>query len=465
MSTDKSLTSMLAGLEKNGKYPMHMPGHKRNKALLHESFLPYGQDVTEIAGFDDLHDMKGVIGGIAQRAAELYGVRYAFPLVNGSSGGILAAVRALTRRGDHVILARNCHRSVYHAIELCGLVPEYIYPETDRRTGIALSITPDEVERAFERCPDATALILTSPTYEGVISDIESISKIAHKHSTRVILDAAHGAHCGLYCTDFFPECGIKYADIAITSLHKTMPSLTQTALALVNSDTARERLARQLSVFESSSPSYILLSSIERCIDITLAEGELLFDAWRLRFDGFEKKCQTVRELSFFRPTNAFALDRSKISVISSSGSALAEHMRACGIEPEMSSASYLLLMTSMFDTDKGFELTLDALKKTDKALLKTDDNGETLNVPRLRRAIEIFEATELEGKKLPLADAEGKLSLDYIMAYPPGIPLVVPGEILSREMIDCVTRLRADGVNVNGEIVSVANDSLVLI
>lgn len=178
----------------SGVYPFHMPGHKRNTALS-DGIMPYEIDLTEIDGFDNLHNAEGCILEVQNLAEKLYNVKKAFLLVNGATGGILSAVRAMTDRGDKVIVARNSHKSVYNALELCGLTPKYIVPKVDKEFGINCSITPSQAEKAIRENPDAKLLIITSPTYEGAVSDIKEISRIAHLHNVSVLVDEAHGAH------------------------------------------------------------------------------------------------------------------------------------------------------------------------------------------------------------------------------------------------------------------------------
>ena len=181
---------------------MHMPGHKRNVELLGND-LPYLIDLTEIDGADDLHDPEegGIIGSLCEKYASLYKARSAHPLVNGSTCGILAGIRTLTRPGDSVIVARNCHKSVWHDIELCRLDPTCILPPIIEEHGICGAITAEAVEDAFERSGGATCVILTSPTYEGVISDVPAIAEICKKHGAALFVDAAHGAHLGFRST------------------------------------------------------------------------------------------------------------------------------------------------------------------------------------------------------------------------------------------------------------------------
>ena len=338
-------------------YPFHMPGHKRNTALTGGDF-PYNRDITEIAGSDNLHDASGVILAECERAARLWGAARAHLLVNGSTCGILAAIRAYAGHDRGVVVARNCHKSVYHGIELCRLQPTYIYPAIDPESGICASITPAEVESALAKAPDAKLVIVTSPTYEGVISDIAGIAAVAHALGALLLVDAAHGAHL-IYQTESFPENAIKYADIAVTSLHKTMPALTQTALALVYNGELESDMAAAIDIFETSSPSYILLSSIDECIYVA-EQGAALFEEWSRRLGRFYSSLSSLENLKILPASKGmYALDRSKICLgferLSLDGRDFTARdfgraLRDGGFEPEMIAYNYAVLMTGCF-------------------------------------------------------------------------------------------------------------------
>ena len=204
----------------SGIYPLHMPGHKRRPGPC--PGLPYEWDVTEVEGTDDLHDARGILKEAMDRTAALYGADYTRYLVGGSTCGILAGIRAALRHGDRVAVARNCHKSVYHAIELCGLETVWILPETVPDYRICGSVSPEAVRCLLQTDPSIRAVILTSPTYEGVLSNIGAIAAHCHAHEIPLIVDEAHGAHLGLFSGTGFPagalSCG---ADLVIQSPHR----------------------------------------------------------------------------------------------------------------------------------------------------------------------------------------------------------------------------------------------------
>ena len=271
-----SLPARLEELSKSGQIPLHMPGHKRNEALaeyLHT--LGARLDITEITGFDDLHDAQGILRAAQERAAALWGVRKSWFLINGSTGGILAGIRALAPAGSRVLVARACHKSVFHALELCRLRPAFLQPQPVPGWSFAGPVNPESLAQGLARFPDAKLVILTSPTYEGLLSDLPALVKLAHDAGVPVLVDEAHGAHLGLYGA--FPAGAVAAgADLVIQSLHKTLPSLTQTAILHCAGPLADpSAVDRQLAVFETSSPSYLLMASLDGCVGWLTEQGE----------------------------------------------------------------------------------------------------------------------------------------------------------------------------------------------
>ena len=279
-SEDYKLENLYDKLKQNqlsNRYPYHMPGHKRNMAgYPMEEF--YGIDITEIEGFDNLHLPKEIIKDIMERAEKLFGAE-SYLLVNGSTGGILSAVSAALKKGETLLMARNCHKAAYHAAYLRECRIEYCYPEILDTFGICGSVSPEKIRMHLEKNRKIKAIFITSPTYDGVVSDVEQIVRDAHKRGILVIVDEAHGAHFGM--DERFPksavECG---ADIVIHSIHKTLPAFTQTALLHVQGELIdRGRLRRFLQIYQTSSPSYILMAGIEQCISIMEKERKQLYN------------------------------------------------------------------------------------------------------------------------------------------------------------------------------------------
>ncbi|MBQ2473983.1 MAG: aminotransferase class I/II-fold pyridoxal phosphate-dependent enzyme [Ruminococcus sp.] len=441
-------------------YPFHMPGHKRQ---LENADFPFSIDITEIDGFDNLHHPEGCIKEIEEKAAKLYRAERAFLLVNGATGGILSAVKAMTHRGDKVIVARNCHTSVHHAVGLLGLVPEYYLPDPpkgERTYRCFGGVNPGKLDRLLKEHPDAKLFVMTSPTYEGICSDIRSIAAVCHQHGVLLLVDEAHGAHFPFH--DSFPESAVSCgADCAVVSLHKTMPALTQTALLMIKDSIPEQNMQTELAVFQTSSPSYVLMSSIEYALDYAQLHPDA-FEAYLGRIRKLEEKLAKLKKLSLLFHDkgevlqNVFAYDCGKLVVTAYgtelSGGELARRLREeHQIETEMSSAHYVIAMTSVCDTDEGFDRLLHALLQIDKTIGYSANASTSAVLAQLpQKAFEPFESQRRRAVTVLFADAAGKTAMETIYAYPPGIPYIVPGEVISQSILEQLAQLLSNGVEV---------------
>jgi arginine decarboxylase len=451
--------SLLERLEAHaalGARAMHMPGHKRNTAAAHYlSALGARLDITEIDGFDSLHAPQGILKSSMERAARVWGSQSAFFLVNGSTCGILAGIRAALSPGQKVIAARNCHQAVFHAIDVAGLDAKYILPAFDEDLGIFLSVTPESVASALDQDPDAGLIVVTSPTYEGVISDIAGICRAAHRRGVPVLVDEAHGAHLGF--SPKFPGGAVSAgADIVIQSLHKTLPSLTQTAIAHVGGGRiSADALQAQIGIFETSSPSYLLLASIDGCVRLIEREKSALFDRWAAGLEGFFGAVRGLERLRVMgagpRPPGAFMLDPSKIMLSARgamTGLEMAGALRARGIEPEMAACDYVLLMTGLTEPDGALEALAEVIWGIDRTCPKAPGR-EKYAAPRIpQRAMTIARALREQADSIPFEAAEGRISAQYLWAYPPGIPLIAPGERIEAHLLSERARMLRAGI-----------------
>ena len=281
MRQEELLINRLAAYARSDMYPFHMPGHKRRTGP-EDSFMnscvdsftnPFAVDITEIEGFDNLHHPEGILKDSMKWAADVYGADQTYYLINGSTGGILAAVCGSVPRGGRILVSRNCHKSVYHGICLNQLKTSYVYPQEIEGLGIQGGITAEDVDRMLNRYMDTQAVLIVCPTYDGIVSDIEAIARIVHRAGLPLIVDEAHGAH--FRYDAMFPVSALDLgADVVIQSVHKTLPSLTQTALLHIKCNRPdggcyadRERIDRYIHMVQSSSPSYVLMASIENSI------------------------------------------------------------------------------------------------------------------------------------------------------------------------------------------------------
>jgi arginine/lysine/ornithine decarboxylase len=471
----KTLFARLKEYSGENPVPMHMPGHKRNVpgiAFLEQLGAKY--DITEIQGFDDLHAPQGILYEAMARAAETWGSDRCFFLVNGSTGGVLAAVRAVSKPGGKLIMARNSHKSVYNAAELCALEPVYLRAPPVDGFGFCGSIPVKEVEIAVRGNP-GTPVILTSPTYEGVISNISEIAVICHLYGSPLIVDEAHGSHLDL--SGAFTGGAVRAgADVVIQSLHKTLTGLTQTGLLHVSGGlVSPESVAAQLAVFESSSPSYLLMASIDGTAELIRQHGNELFRAWEKRLDDFDRRikelmtlripghgeyfdCQySCRMPGFARQgisgEKVYDYDRSKIIIscegTDTTGVALMERLRnEYEIECEMAAGGYVVAMTGLGDTDEALDSLADAIIELDGQTCRTAPRVPYSPPGIPPRSLSIKTARQKKTESLFLRDAKGRIAAEYVWAYPPGIPLVVPGEELTGELLTSFFIQREAGV-----------------
>ena len=362
-------------------YPFHMPGHKRR--LAGDDILKqiYGIDITEIPGFDDLHDANGIILEAEKRTAALFGADETHFLVNGSTCGILSAIVGTVTKGDTVIAGSNCHRSVFNGIMLSGAQQILITPGTQPQFGIYSGISVEAVTDALEKaCGNRVAVVITSPTYEGITSDVEAIAQTCHEHNAVLIVDSAHGAHFGF--SEGFPKSAVTTsADAVITSVHKTLPAMTQTSLIHINKNCpSRDGIVKMLSVFQTSSPSYILMASIDSMTDLLERRGEELFSAYEKRLDDFYKAAGKLCSLSILTKDRVNVCgsadhDRGRIVIGDRTGTYPGEKLSEIlleryGLCAEKSGDKYVLLITSVADTDEGFERLTNALIEIDNEL-----------------------------------------------------------------------------------------------
>ena len=446
-------------------YGFHMPGHKRNPLAVDGDF-PVERDITEINGFDNLHHAEDLLKRAQEDVARLYGVPESFYSINGSSGAILAAVSAAVGKGGQILIARNCHKAVYHAIYLRDLGATYIYPHEDPRLGINGGISPSRVEMYLAENPEIEAVLITSPTYDGIVSDVARIAEVVHNHGIPLIVDEAHGAH--FHFSDYFPVSAAELgADVVINSVHKTLPCLTQTGVIHLCSDrVSREKLIRFLGIYQSSSPSYVLMSSIDACMDKLEREGDEMF---RVFTENLEKARERLGKCKYIRLVTpqacecqrVFDFDRSKLllSTVDSSlnGRQLHQILREeFHLEMEMEAENYVLALAAVGDTAEGFERLCEAVEEIDRReslkYRKEVVEQEPVKNGKMKQMMRISEAMDAENERYPLAECIGRTSAEFAYLYPPGIPLIVPGEQISGHFVKNVRRYLEQGFEVQG-------------
>jgi len=477
----ENLQEKLQQYVQDGYYPFHMPGHKRNIQMC-QMENPYGLDITEIDGFDNLHHAQGILQDMMTEAAGVYGAEKTYYLINGSSSGMLAAICACVRRGGSLLMARECHKSAYHAVYLRGFHPVYLYPQlfeyiySGGYHQFYGGVRPEDVEAALSANPQAQAVVIVSPTYEGLISDIEKISAIAHRYECPLIVDEAHGAHFGF--SPEFPQTAVRQgADLVIQSVHKTLPALTQTALLHVGREGAKRvditRIERYLSIFQSSSPSYVLMAGIQKSLRFAVsAQGKQRFEQLYQRIQKLEEEAQALVYLHVYAlPHRGEKKDPSKVIIFIDEASGRNGHwlyrilLERYRLQMEMESLHYVLAMTSIADTEEGFARLAQALLEIDRELCKKEIQGlkedrwsidymDILKAPKRRPAARcsIQDALEADRELCIFTQAVGRVSAEYLYLYPPGIPILVPGEVFTKEFCEQIRYLMENGLVIYG-------------
>lgn len=458
-----------------GKNPIsfHMPGHKGSRLYRRYGYGDFLDsimdcDITEIPGADNLFQTEGILAATQRRYAGLYGAAHSYMLINGTSGGIIAAILASVREGGTLLMARNCHKSVFNGLTLGGIRPAYLYPEMMEEYGILGKVTPEEVERALEEHPQAEAVILPSPNYYGICSDIRAIGEIVHRQGKILIVDQAHGAHLkwlsraegGVRGPECAEDAG---ADIVINSIHKTLASFTQSAVLNLNSERVdRYVLEDKLQALQSTSPSYLLMASLDISADLLERSGGELMEQWNENLDYFYGEAGRIPGLGIIRDLPE--LDRSKINLDTSqlgiTAAQLEERLMERNIFSELTTGNILMLMTGIGNRRQDFRQLLSALEEICGEC--SERRGERTGRPsrakqpgtsggRMPRKKELHPIPK-EKAWIPLESAAGRICASSIIPYPPGIPLICPGEKLEQEEIDYIRQLRESGEKVIG-------------
>lgn len=435
----------------HSKLAFHMPGHKFGTIADLNKLNLSSLDNTEAIGMDNLYEANGIIRQAMNLMADFYGARDTIFLTNGSTAGILASILSTCKEGDKLIVARNAHHSVWSGLILAGVTPIYINPTYLRDEDILGEITPQVVEDALIQYPEAKGVLIVSPTYEGIVSDITAISEVVHKYDKLLIVDEAHGAHFVL--GNSFPVSSTRRgADLVINSMHKTLPALTQSGLLHISSNRVKyETVIEALRMIQTSSPSYIMMGLMDYIRCYILEHHALIkkqyIDELILMRERLRSNLQVLRLIE----REPLFYDRSKLVISTSyanvSGYELADILnKHFSIVVEAALDNYIILMTTMADQ----KVTLNRLEQ---ALRMIDSNIGRIN---RRESINSFITQPISlgvsprsifySKKqwLEVSECEGKKATKNIMLYPPGIPLVCIGEEIQDKQIRMLTRFK---------------------
>ncbi len=436
----------------------HVPGHKLGKIYDRLGYTPilekmYKMDTTEIIGTDNLHLPEGIIRKSQQRASEAFKSDYTYYLINGTTCGIQASIMAICSPKDKLIVNRDCHQSVINGCILGDIKPVYINSNINKENNIINGVYINEVINVINSNLDAKAILLTYPTYYGCTYDLKTICDYAHNKNMIVIIDEAHGAHLGL--SDELPQTALEQgADIVIQSTHKTLPSFTQSSMIHTKGNrVANNRLEVNLRMIQSSSPSYTLMASLELAVDIYINSGkelmnELLFNIYKFK-DNIKNKI----------PINIYNdYDKTKIFIESKklglNGYKLEEVLRyKYNIQVELSNYYGVLLICTIGNISKDFDILEKALidiynKCNDEIYIEEIIYPKDIPI----QALTPREAFYKPKKSVKIYESVGKISGEYIIPYPPGISLLSPGEIISKDIIDYILYCSKKGMSVNG-------------
>ena len=444
-----------------------MPGHKRNVNLIKEQY-GIDIDITEIDGFDMLYEADDVLKDAMERAKKFWGTEKTYFLVNGSTVGILTAMHSCLTQGDRIIIGRNCHKAVYNASELLKLNNTYLYPKYIPKYGINGGYSAKELENLFEKNSNIKAVVITSPTYDGIVSDIKTLADITHKNGAVLIVDEAHGAHFGI--SDKFPKPAYDMgADLVIESMHKTLPTFTQTALLHLSKEGKKrvdeKKIKHFWSIFQTSSPSYVFMANMDKCISFLDKNGNEIYEKFSNDIEEFRKKCDKLHDIhipgkELIGTNEVFDVDLSKLIINSSMGGKPMNDIlrKKFHLEMEMEAAKYVLAITTFCDNKEGFDRLYKALDYIDAELKKITNKSEIKKIKNTNfelvrniQEMSISNAVNSNTKLVNIENAINKVSAEYLYLYPPGIPLIVPGEVVNVKLVEQIKEYK----NRNYEIV----------
>lgn len=441
--------------------PFDVPGHKHGKGIK-ELCDFFGTkmlevDVNSMKCLDNLSHPVGVIAESEKLLAHAYDADHGFFLVNGTSSAVQAMVMSLCKPGDKIILPRNAHKSAINGLIVSGAVPVYIHPEFNQELGIAFGISTESVEKAILENPDAKAVFLINPTYFGAASELEAIVALARQHDMAVLVDEAHGAHLH-YHKDLPISATAAGADMSAVSMHKTGGSLTQSSALLVKGNRVDKNYVRKIiNLNQTTSASYLLMTSLD------IARKNLAVDGENLIGKVLELSRYARNEINQIHGFHAFGkemegtpgvyqFDETKLVVntrgIGITGFHVYDMLRdEYNIQMELGDAYNILGILSLGDDQEALDALINALKDISRRFAHNAPLANSITPPEaLKLAMSPRDAFYADMEKVKLADSVGRVSGESIMAYPPGIPIVTPGELITQEVIDYIEFLKSE-------------------
>lgn len=445
--------------------PFDVPGHKHGKGnpelveLLGEKCV--GIDVNSMKPLDNLCHPVSVIREAEELAAEAFGAAHAFLMVGGTTSSVQSMVLSCCKRGDKIIMPRNVHRSAINALVLCGAQPIYVNPDVDCRLGISLGMRLEQVEAAIRNNPDAVAVFVNNPTYYGVCSDLRSIVKLAHEHGMLVLADEAHGTH--FYLGEGLPVSAMAAgADIAAVSMHKSGGSLTQSSFLLTGPGVSVGHVRQIINLTQTTSGSYLLLSSLDISRRNLALRGRREFEKVIGLAEYAREEINNIGGYYAFSEelvngNSIFAFDRTKLSVhtleIGLAGIEVYDILRdEYDIQIEFGDIGNILAYLSIGDRRQEVERLVSALAEV-KRRYKKDRAGmltqEYIDPKVVATPQEAFYAPK---ESLPLEETAGRICSEFVMCYPPGIPILAPGEEITEDILDYIVYAKEKGCSMTG-------------
>lgn len=453
------ILKQLERISKENLISFHMPGHKNGRLLSSYFSDIFKYDITEIPGADNLHNPEEAILETQLQISDFYGSYKSYILVNGSTAGVYSAIMSVCNPLDKVLISRESHRSVYGALLLGGIDSEYVYPKYDKASGVIQSVALRDIESIIEDDDSIKAVVLTSPNYYGVMCDIESISNYLHSKNIILIVDEAHGAHLEL--SDSLPDTAVRNgADIVIQSIHKTLPALTQSAVIHINSERVdQQRLEQLLSIHQTSSPSYLVMASIDAALDISIRQGGELTRELLSIIDEFEMSIDKNQYIKRYKmDEHAYDYDSCRIVLVNKSDKKIDFHelelilRETYHIQIEYSFSGGLILIPSIANIREDFIALTEALEDINFEKLINMAQYGTMEYVKAERGLNIRDAFYRRNEEILLINAINRISSDFIIPYPPGVPLIIPGEMISLLVIEKITQMTKSNTKIIG-------------
>ncbi len=445
--------------------PFDVPGHKRGQGnpeltkLLGKQCV--GIDVNSMKALDNLCHPVSVIREAEELAADAFGAAHAFLMVGGTTSSVQSMVLSVCKKGEKIILPRNVHRSVINALVLCGATPIYVNPDMDRRLGIALGMRLSQVERTVLEHPDAVAVLVNNPTYYGICSDLKRIVELAHGHGMKVLVDEAHGTH--FYFGEDMPLSAMAAgADMASVSMHKSGGSLTQSSFLLTGPDMNPGYVRQIINLTQTTSASYLLLASLDISRRNLALRGRQEFAKVTALAEYARKEINQIGgyyayTAELINGDSIFDFDRTKLTVntlgIGLAGIEVYDLLRdEYDIQMELGDIANVLAYISIGDRERDTERLIGALEEIRRKYSRDNADLYTQEYIEPKVAVSPQSAFYAEKESLPLPETKGRICSEFVMCYPPGIPILAPGEEITEEILEYIIYAKEKGCSMTG-------------